>query len=79
VPDLLALVLAGHRDLPGQRGDLRDHASGVSLGTQETLVADYSVFTNAYAEACRKGTLSVDFGAFLKQNHMRLSGQFLRA
>ncbi|MGE5165072.1 MAG: hypothetical protein ACM3IH_13750 [Sphingobacteriales bacterium] len=42
-------------------------------------MADYSVFTNAYAEACRKGTLSVDFGAFLKQNHMRLSGQFLRA
>lgn len=49
------------------------------LWRRKTLVADYSVFTNAYAEACRKGTLSVDFRAFLKQNHMRLSGQFLRA
>jgi hypothetical protein len=34
---------------------------------------DYTPFTNAYAEACRQGTLSVDFRAFLKSKGMRLS------
>lgn len=36
-------------------------------------VVDWTPFTNAYTEACRKGTLSADFRAFLKSKNMRLS------
>jgi len=40
---------------------------------------DNTPFTNAYYEACREGTLSKDFRAFLKANHLPLSSFYLSA
>ena len=40
--------------------------------------ADWTPFTNAYAQACRDGTLSSDFLAFLRANGLRLSSAFRR-
>ena len=37
------------------------------------VVADWTPFTNAYGEACRRGTLSPEFVAFLKANGQTVS------
>jgi hypothetical protein len=42
-------------------------------------VIDNTPFTNAYYQACREGTLSKDFLAFLKANHLPLSSYYLSA
>lgn len=40
---------------------------------------DNTPFTNAYYQACREGTLSTEFRAFLKANHLPLSSYYLSA
>ena len=37
------------------------------------VVADWTPFTNAYGEACRRGTFSPEFVAFLKANGQTVS------